>query len=116
MHPNSPAARLAALDRKQIASLAGIAPFNRDSGSLKGRRSIWGGRAPVRCALYMATLVATVRNPVIRDFYKRLRAKGKLFKVALIACMRKLLTILNAMIKHRTPWHYGAAYIIGPCS
>lgn len=95
---------LGTLDRKQIASLAGIAPFNRDSGSLKGRRSIWGGRAPVRCALYMATLVATVRNPVIRDFYKRLKAKGKLFKVALIACMRKLLTILNSMIKHKTCW------------
>jgi transposase len=95
---------LGTLDRKQIASLAGVAPFNRDSGSLKGRRSIWGGRAPLRCALYMATLVATTRNPVIRDFYNRLRAKGKLFKVALIACMRKLLTILNSMIKHKTRW------------
>ena len=95
---------LGTLDRKQIAALAGIAPFNRDSGSFKGRRSIWGGRAPVRCALYMATLVATTCNPVIRDFYKRLRAKGKLFKVALIACMRKLLTILNSMIKHKTRW------------
>jgi transposase len=95
---------LGTLDRKQIASLVGIAPFNRDSGSLKGRRSIWGGRAPVRCALYMATLVATTRNPVIRDFYNRLRAKGKLFKVALVACMRKLITILNSMIKHKTRW------------
>ena len=95
---------LGTLDRKQISSLVGVAPFNRDSGSFKGRRSIWGGRAPVRCALYMATLVATRRNPVIRDFYNRLIAKGKLFKVALVACMRKLLTILNSMIKHKTRW------------
>jgi len=95
---------LGTLDRKQISALVGVAPFNRDSGSLKGRRSIWGGRAPVRCALYMATLVATRRNSVIRDFYKRLLAKGKLFKVALVACMRKLLTILNSMIKHKTSW------------
>jgi len=95
---------LGTLDRKQISALVGVAPFNRDSGSLKGRRSIWGGRAPVRCALYMATLVATRRNPVIRDFYNRLIAKGKLFKVALVACMHKLLTILNSMIKHKTFW------------
>lgn len=95
---------LGELNRKQISALAGVAPFNRDSGSLKGRRSIWGGRAPVRSALYMATLVATRRNSVIRDFYKRLRAKGKVFKVALVACMRKLLTILNSMIKHKTRW------------
>jgi transposase len=95
---------LGTLDRKQISALVGVAPFNRDSGSLKGRRSIWGGRAPVRCALYMATLVATRRNPVIRDFYNRLIAKGKLFKVALVACMHKLLTILNSMIKHKTSW------------
>ena len=95
---------LGTLDRKQISALVGVAPFSRDSGSLKGRRSIWGGRAPVRCALYMATLVATRRNPVIRDFYNRLTAKGKIFKVALVACMRKLLTILNSMIKHKTFW------------
>jgi transposase len=95
---------LGELNRKQISALAGVAPFNRDSGSLKGRRSIWGGRAPVRSALYMAALVATRRNCVIRDFYKRLRAKGKVFKVALVACMRKLLTILNSMIKHKTRW------------
>lgn len=95
---------LGTLNRKQISALVGVAPFNRDSGSLKGRRSIWGGRAPVRCALYMATLVATRCNPVIRDFYNRLTAKGKLFKVALVACMRKLLTILNSMIKHKTRW------------
>jgi len=95
---------LGTLDRKQISALVGVAPFSRDSGSLKGRRSIWGGRAPVRCALYMATLVATRRNPVIRDFYNRLTAKGKIFKVALVACMHKLLTILNSMIKHKTSW------------
>jgi transposase len=95
---------LGTLDRKQISALAGLAPFNRDSGTLKGRRSIWGGRAPVRCALYMAALVATRRNSVIRDFYKRLRANGKPFKVALVACMRKLLTILNSMIKHKSRW------------
>lgn len=95
---------LGTLDHKQIAALVGVAPFNRDSGSLKGRRSIWGGRAPVRCALYMATLVATKHNPVIRDFYNRLTAKGKIFKVALVACMHKLLTILNSMIKHKTSW------------
>lgn len=95
---------LGTLNRKQIAALIGVAPFNRDSGLLKGRRSIWGGRAPVRCALYMATMVATRKNPVIRDFYKRLIAKGKLFKVALIACMHKLITILNSMLKHKTYW------------
>lgn len=95
---------LGTLDRKQISALVGVAPFSRDSGSLKGRRSIWGGRAPVRCALYMATLVATRRNPVIRDFYNRLTAKGKIFKVVLVACMRKLLTIINSMIKHKTSW------------
>ena len=95
---------LGTLDRTQISALVGVAPFNRDSGSLKGRRSIWGGRASVRSALYMAALVATRRNPVIRDFYQRLKAKGKLFKVALVACMRKLLTILNYMIKHKTRW------------
>ena len=95
---------IATLDRKQITALVGLAPFPRDSGTLKGRRSIWGGRASVRGALYMAALVATRCNPVIRDFYKRLKAKGKVFKVALVACMRKLLTILNSMIKHKTCW------------
>lgn len=95
---------LGTLDRKQISALTGIAPFNRDSGTLKGHRSIWGGRAAVRSALYMATLVATQRNPVIRDFYRRLKAKGKASKVALVACMRKLLTILNSMLKHKTRW------------
>jgi transposase len=95
---------LGSLDRKQIAALAGLAPFNRDSGKWRGRRMIRGGRAPVRCALYMATVVASRCNPTIATFYKRLRAAGKPGKVAIIACMRKLLTILNAIIRDRTPW------------
>ena len=95
---------LGLLNRKQIAALVGVAPFNRDSGRLRGHRTIWGGRAPVRTALYMAALVATRWNPVIRLFYQRLRAAGKPPKVALVAAMRKLLTILNAMMHHGTPW------------
>ncbi len=95
---------LGLLNRKQIAALVGVAPFNRDSGRLRGHRTIWGGRAPVRTALYMATLVATRWNPVIRPFYQRLRNAGKAPKVALVAAMRKLLTILNAMLHHGTPW------------
>jgi transposase len=95
---------LGTLNHKQIASLVGVAPLNRDSGTLRGKRQVWGGRAPVRAALYMATLVATKCNPVIRSFYLRLRAAGKAPKVALVAAMRKFLTILNAMMKHRTPW------------
>lgn len=95
---------LGTLNSKQIAALVGVAPLNRDSGTLRGKRQIWGGRAPVRAVLYMATLVATKCNPVIRSFYLRLRGGGKAPKVALVACMRKLLTILNAMLKHRTPW------------
>jgi transposase len=95
---------LGTLNRKQISALVGVAPFARDSGTLKGHRTIWGGRASVRCALYMATLSATRFNSVIRDFYKRLKAKGKDSKVALVACMHKLLTILNAMIKNKTRW------------
>lgn len=92
------------LNRKQIAALVGVAPLNWDSGLLRGRRAIWGGRSHVRTALYMAALTASRRNPVIRDFYKRLRAAGKAPNVALVACMRKLLVILNAMIRHRVPW------------
>jgi transposase len=95
---------LGRLNRKQIAALVGIAPLNHDSGTFRGRRGIWGGRATVRAALYMAALVASRRNSVIRDFYKRLRDKGKAPKVALVACMRKLLTILNTMIKHKSRW------------
>ena len=86
---------LGTLDRRQVASLAGMAPFNRDSGTLRGKRTVWGGRSRVRVALYMGTLSATRRNPVIRDFYQRLLASGKPKKVALVACMRKLLVTLN---------------------
>lgn len=95
---------LGTLTRKEVAALAGVAPFPRDSGTLKGRRAIWGGRAHVRAALYMAALGATRRNPVIRTFYQRLCQAGKAKKLALTACMRKLLTILNAMVKSGTPW------------
>jgi transposase len=95
---------LGTLNRKQIAALVGIAPLNRDSGTFKGRRVIWGGRATVRATLYMAALVASRRNLVIRAFYQRLRNAGKAPKIALVACMRKLLTILNSMIKHKSHW------------
>jgi transposase len=95
---------LGTLTAKQIAALVGVAPFNRDSGTLRGKRTVWGGRAQVRAVLYMGTLVATRFNPVIHAFYHRLCAAGKAKKVALTACMRKLLIILNAMLKHRTPW------------
>lgn len=96
---------LGLLNRKQIAALAGVAPFNRDSGTLAGRRTVWGGRSRVRAALYMAALVATRYNPVIRDFYIRLCAAGKPKKVALTACMRKLLLILNSMVKNKEMWN-----------
>lgn len=95
---------LGTLNRKKIAALVGIAPLNCDSGTFMGRRGIWGGRATVRAVLYMAALVASRRNSLIRNFYQRLRDKGKAPKVALVACMRKLLIILNAMIKHKTRW------------
>lgn len=95
---------LGKLDRREIAALAGVAPFNRDSGQHRGERMIWGGRAQVRQALYMAAVSAMRCNPVIKDFYQRLRANGKPAKVALTACMRKLLTICNAMVKHNTTW------------
>jgi transposase len=95
---------LGTLGRKQISALVGLAPFPRDSGTLRGRRTIWGGRASVRTALFMATLSATRFNPVIAAFYKRLKAKGKLPKVCLVACMHKLLIILNAMLKNKVPW------------
>jgi transposase len=92
------------LSRHQVAALVGVAPFNRDSGPRRGPRTIAGGRATVRAPLYMATLVATRYNPVIRAFYHRLLAAGKPPKVALVAAMRKLLTILNAIIKTQRPW------------
>ena len=92
------------MDRREIAALVGVAPFNRDSGTLRGKRTVWGGRARVRAALYMGALVASRFNPLIRDFYQRLLAAGKPKKLALTACMRKLLVILNSMLKHRSPW------------
>jgi transposase len=95
---------LGQLDRKAIAALVGVAPLNCESGTLRGRRLVWGGRARVRAVLYMATLVATRHNPTIRAFYQRLCAAGKPKKVALTACMHKLLLILNAVLRHRTPW------------
>lgn len=99
---------LGMLNRKQIAALVGVAPLARDSGTLKGKRLVWGGRAPVRAVLYMAALVASRCNPAIKAFYQRLVAAGKPKKVALTACMRKLLTILNAMMKTNTAWRTGA--------
>jgi transposase len=98
---------LGTLGRKEIAALVGVAPLNWDSGHLRGKRRVWGGRSRVRAALYMAALVAARRNPVLRAFYERLVEAGKPKKVALTACMHKLLTILNAMIRHRTPWSVG---------
>jgi transposase len=95
---------LGKLGRKQIAALVGLAPLNRDSGMLRGKRTIWGGRSTVRAALYMAALVGSACNPVLRAVYTRLVAAGKTKKLALTACMHKLLTILNAMLKHRTRW------------
>jgi transposase len=103
---------LGKLNSKQIAALAGVAPFNRDSGTLRGKRSIWGGRAHLRKMVYMGTLVATRFNPVIRSFYQRLITSGKAKKVALVACMRKLLVILNAMLKHGTLWSYSESNIL----
>lgn len=95
---------LGTLGHKQLAALVGVAPLNRDSGSSRGKRVIWGGRARVRAALYMSTLSAVRYNPVLRAFWTRLREQGKPPKVALVACMHKLLTILNAMLKCQTPW------------
>ena len=95
---------LGTLSSKQIAALAGLAPFNRDSGTLKGKRTIWGGRASVRKALYMPTLVAIKYNSKIRDFYQKLCLAGKAKMTALIACMRKLLVIMNAMLRNNQSW------------
>jgi len=97
---------LGTMDRKKIASLIGLAPLNRDSGRFRGRRMIWGGRAHVRSVLYMSTLSAIQFNPIIRQFYNRLREAGKCNKVAMTACMRKLLTILNAMVRDQRDWYY----------
>lgn len=95
---------LGTLTHKQVAALVGVAPLNRDSGAHTGKRLIWGGRARVRTALYMATLSAIRYNSVLHAFWTRLRERGKPGKVALVACMHKLLIILNALLKHRTPW------------
>jgi transposase len=96
---------LGTLNRQRIAALAGLAPYDDDSGKSRGRRSIRGGRAPVRCALYMAAVTAIRYNPVIRSLYERLRHAGKPFKLAIVACMRKLLIILNAIAASNTPWN-----------
>ena len=96
---------LGTISGKEISALVGVAPLNRDSGTFRGKRQIFGGRASVRAVLYMAALVATRSNPVIRAHYQRLLAAGKLKKVALVACMHKLLVILNAMVRARKSWH-----------
>ena len=106
---------LGTLNRKQVAALVGVAPLNRDSGVLRGKRTAWGGRSTVRTALYMATVVATRFNPVIRSFYSRLCAVGKAKKLAITACMRKLIIILNTMLKHNTSWN-PVAQVLGSCS
>lgn len=95
---------LGTVSAKHVAALVGVAPLNRDSGTHSGHRIVWGGRASVRAALYMAALVATRHNPLLRAFYLRLLERGKPKKVALTACMHKLLTVLNAMVKYQTPW------------
>ena len=102
---------LGQLTRKQIAALVGVAPLARDSGTARGKRLVWGGRAPIRTVLYMSTLAAMRCNPVIRAFYLRLRAAGKPAKVALTACMRKLLVILNAMVRSNTHWQQAPAAV-----
>jgi transposase len=96
---------LGKLSSREITALVGLAPFNRDSGTMRGKRTIFGGRAQVRCALYMATIVAMRHNRVIRTFYERLLVAGKPKKVAIVACMRKLLTILNAMVRTGKKWN-----------
>lgn len=100
---------LGRINRSQVAALVGVAPFNRDSGKYKGKRAIWGGRASVRTVLYMCALTASRCNPTIKSFYDRLIKAGKLPKVALTACMRKLLVILNTMVKNQTEWSHNIA-------
>jgi transposase len=101
---------LGQLNRRRISALVGICPFNRDSGQMRGKRSIFGGRAPVRAVLYMATLSAIRYNPVIKAFHERLVTAGKSPKVAIVACMRKLLTIVNAILRDKKPWANQLAY------
>lgn len=103
---------LGTLSPRELSALVGVAPFNRDSGTLRGRRTVWGGRARVREALYMGALIASRFNPAIKEFYERLVEAGKPKKVALVACMRKLLTILNALMRERTPW--GCPHVLNP--
>ena len=100
------------LNRRQIAALVGVAPLNHDSGSKRGKRSPWGGRPQVRAVLYMAALVAARFNPVISQYYTRLCANGKAKKVALVACMRKLLIILNSMLKRNVPWRFSQPVLV----
>jgi transposase len=107
---------LGSLNRKQTAALGGVAPFNRDSGTLRGKRTIWGGRDAVRTATYMSAFVAIRFNRLLKTFFERLIAAGKLRKVAIVACMRKLLCILNAMLKNRTTWNQHIPPNFGPCS
>jgi transposase len=95
---------LGEITHRRLCALVGVAPFNRDSGQRSGKREAWGGRAPVRAVLYMSALVATRHNPAIKEFYERLLSTGKPKKVALVACMRKLLTILNALMRDRANW------------
>jgi transposase len=106
---------LGKLGRRQISKLVGVAPLADESGPRKGKRRIWGGRANVRAVLYMAALVATRHNPAIKVFYDRLIAAGKLKKVAIVACMRKLLVILNAMLRDQASWN-AARHSLGPIS
>jgi transposase len=106
---------LGSLNRKQVASLGGVAPFNRDSGKMRGKRSIWGGRDIVRTATYMSAFAAVRFNPLLKSFFERLIAAGKKFKVAMVACMRKLLCILNAMLKNRTRWSHSVNQLVCPC-
>jgi len=103
---------LGRLNRRQIAALVGVAPLNRDSGTMCGKRTVWGGRARLRAVLYMAAPVASRRNPVIAAFYCRLVVAGKSKKVALVACMRKLLTIINAMMRTRTVWRFETCTLV----
>jgi len=103
---------LGALAPKRLSALVGVAPFNRDSGILRGKREVWGGRAPVRAALYMGALVATRHNPVLKEYYERLLSAGKPKKVALVGCMRKLLSILNAVVRDRAVWR--CPYVLTP--
>lgn len=100
---------LGSLDRRQIAALVGVAPLARDSGTFRGKRFIWGGRAEVRAVLYMAAITAMRCNPLIKTFAERLKATGKPTKVVIVACMRKLLTIMNSLIKYETPWNPNSA-------